>query len=155
MAFVSFRAIDGISGYRRFRFSKMACARFKVPVWGRFPWWRRHPLNAPFFANPSGNRNNISGDTPSPALEGRTPWCWIPGRDHAVTQIPAPKEVLDLVERYAWSAKLPLSVLTDFEEFAVYDCRIKPSSSACKSKDVQWLDVLELRTIPRRLDKTG
>ena len=30
------------------------------------------------------------------------------------------------IRRYAWSAKLPLSVLTDFEEFAVYDCRIKP-----------------------------
>jgi hypothetical protein len=31
------------------------------------------------------------------------------------------------LRRYAWSAKLPLSVLTDFEEFAVYDCRIKPT----------------------------
>ena len=30
------------------------------------------------------------------------------------------------VRRYAWSSKLPLSILTDFEEFAVYDCRIKP-----------------------------
>lgn len=30
------------------------------------------------------------------------------------------------LRRYAWSAKLPLSVLTDFEEFAVYDCRIMP-----------------------------
>jgi len=30
------------------------------------------------------------------------------------------------VRRYAWSAKLPLSILTDFEEFAVYDCRKKP-----------------------------
>jgi hypothetical protein len=30
------------------------------------------------------------------------------------------------LRRYAWSAKLPLSILTDFEEFAVYDCRIKP-----------------------------
>jgi type I restriction-modification system DNA methylase subunit len=30
------------------------------------------------------------------------------------------------LRRYAWSAKLPLSVLTDFEEFAVYDCRQKP-----------------------------
>jgi hypothetical protein len=30
------------------------------------------------------------------------------------------------LRRYAWSAKLPISVLTDFEEFAVYDCRIKP-----------------------------
>jgi len=31
------------------------------------------------------------------------------------------------LRRYAWSAKLPLSVLTDFEEFAVYDCRQKPN----------------------------
>ena len=31
------------------------------------------------------------------------------------------------LRRYAWSAGLPLSILTDFEEFAVYDCRIKPN----------------------------
>ena len=30
------------------------------------------------------------------------------------------------LRRYAWSAKLPLSILTDFEELAIYDCRIKP-----------------------------
>jgi restriction-modification enzyme MmeI-like protein/type I restriction and modification enzyme subunit R-like protein len=30
------------------------------------------------------------------------------------------------LRRYAWSAKLPLSIVTDFEEFAVYDCRVKP-----------------------------
>jgi type I restriction-modification system DNA methylase subunit len=30
------------------------------------------------------------------------------------------------LRRYAWTAKLPLSILTDFEEFAVYDCRKKP-----------------------------
>ncbi len=30
------------------------------------------------------------------------------------------------LRRYAWSAKLPLSILTDFEEFAVYDCRQRP-----------------------------
>jgi type I restriction-modification system DNA methylase subunit len=33
------------------------------------------------------------------------------------------------LRRYAWSAKLPLSVLTDFEEFAVYDCRVKPDKA--------------------------
>ncbi|MBU6392723.1 MAG: restriction endonuclease subunit M, partial [Planctomycetes bacterium] len=33
------------------------------------------------------------------------------------------------LRRYAWSAKLPLSILTDFEEFAVYDCRVKPDKS--------------------------
>ncbi|MBE0698829.1 MAG: restriction endonuclease subunit M, partial [Anaerolineaceae bacterium] len=27
------------------------------------------------------------------------------------------------LRRYAWNAHLPLSILTDFEELAVYDCR--------------------------------
>ncbi|WP_214041657.1 Eco57I restriction-modification methylase domain-containing protein [Methanoculleus sp.] len=31
------------------------------------------------------------------------------------------------VRRYAWSAKLPVSLLTDFEEFIIYDCTAKPS----------------------------
>ncbi len=31
------------------------------------------------------------------------------------------------LRRYAWTSKLPLSILTDFEEFAVYDCRIRPA----------------------------
>ncbi|MBA3754577.1 MAG: restriction endonuclease subunit M, partial [Nitrospira sp.] len=39
---------------------------------------------------------------------------------------PAPAYQL---RRYAWSAKLPLSILTDFEEFAVYDCRTRPNPS--------------------------
>jgi type I restriction-modification system DNA methylase subunit len=33
------------------------------------------------------------------------------------------------LRRYAWSAKLPLSILTDFEEFAVYESRSKPDKS--------------------------
>ena len=33
------------------------------------------------------------------------------------------------LRRYAWSAKLPLSILTDFEEFAVYDCQRRPKPS--------------------------
>ncbi len=33
------------------------------------------------------------------------------------------------LRRYAWSAKLPLSILSDFEEFAVYDCRVKPKKT--------------------------
>ncbi|KAA1173955.1 N-6 DNA methylase [Marinobacter salinexigens] len=30
------------------------------------------------------------------------------------------------LRRYGWSAKLPVSILTDFEEFAIYDCRKRP-----------------------------
>ncbi len=31
------------------------------------------------------------------------------------------------LRRYAWNVQLPLSILTDFEELAVYDCRNKPN----------------------------
>lgn len=33
------------------------------------------------------------------------------------------------LRRYAWSAKLPLGILTDFEEFAVYGCLAKPAKT--------------------------
>ena len=46
------------------------------------------------------------------------------------------------LRRYAWSAKLPLSILTDFEEFAVYDCRIRPvkadPASAARVKYIKY-----------------
>ena len=31
------------------------------------------------------------------------------------------------LRRYGWNANLPVSILTDFEEFAIYDTTIKPS----------------------------
>ncbi len=31
------------------------------------------------------------------------------------------------LRRYAWNSKIPLSVLTDFHEFSIYDCTIKPN----------------------------
>jgi len=33
------------------------------------------------------------------------------------------------LRRYAWSAKLPLSIVTDLEELAIYDCRRKTQVS--------------------------
>lgn len=48
------------------------------------------------------------------------------------------------VRRYAWSAKLPLSIVTDFEEFAVYDCRVRPAqkdrSSVARVKYLRYTD---------------
>ncbi len=38
------------------------------------------------------------------------------------------------LRRYAWSAKMPLSILSDFEEFAIYDTRIKPVKNDPSSK---------------------
>jgi type I restriction-modification system DNA methylase subunit len=51
------------------------------------------------------------------------------------------------LRRYAWSAKLPLSILTDFEEFAVYDCRVKPDkgdkASTGRVKLLSYKDYIE------------
>ena len=33
------------------------------------------------------------------------------------------------LRRYAWTAKLPVSILTNFEEFIVYDTRVRPAST--------------------------
>lgn len=50
------------------------------------------------------------------------------------------------LRRYAWSAKLPLSILTDFDEFAVYDCRIRPSQTDKASKArIKYLTYNEYR----------
>ena len=57
------------------------------------------------------------GGTPKFYLEAKKP--------HVnIKDDPAPAFQL---RRYGWSKKLSLSILTDFEEFAVYDCRYRPS----------------------------
>lgn len=50
------------------------------------------------------------------------------------------------VRRYGWSAKHPISVVTDFEEFAIYDCTAKPNPndkpSVARIKYLTFLDYL-------------
>ena len=59
------------------------------------------------------------------------------------------------LRRYAWSAKLPLSILTDFHEFAVYDCTKKPDPAdtaatcrilylTCEDYAKRWEEIAEL-----------
>jgi hypothetical protein len=38
------------------------------------------------------------------------------------------------VRRYAWNAKQPLCILTNFDEFSIYDCTTKPSTSDSQNK---------------------
>ena len=50
------------------------------------------------------------------------------------------------LRRYAWSAKLPLSILTDFEEFAIYDCRVKPiKTDKASTSRVLYLNYTEYK----------
>ncbi len=37
------------------------------------------------------------------------------------------------IRRYGWSAKIPINILTDFEHFAIYDCRTRPNYSKDKA----------------------
>lgn len=50
------------------------------------------------------------------------------------------------IRRYGWSAKLPVSIITDFEEFAVYDCTKKPKptdpSGIARIKYIRYTDYL-------------
>ncbi|MDO9303488.1 MAG: TaqI-like C-terminal specificity domain-containing protein [Anaerolineales bacterium] len=53
-------------------------------------------------------------------------------------------EVAFQLKRYVWSAKLPLGILTDFEEFAIYECRSKPKvSDSVKTGRVMLLNYSE------------
>lgn len=51
------------------------------------------------------------------------------------------------LRRYGWSAKLSISILTDFEELSIYDCRIMPgatdSANQARIKYYQYTDYVE------------
>ena len=51
------------------------------------------------------------------------------------------------LRRYAWNAHLPLSILTDFEELAVYNCKNKPdpadSAATGRDKFYKYTDYVE------------
>ena len=51
------------------------------------------------------------------------------------------------VRRYGWSAKLPISIITDFEEFSVYDCTKKPKpTDKASSARIKYLTFKEYLT---------
>ena len=52
------------------------------------------------------------------------------------------------VRRYGWSAKVPISIVTDFEEFSIYDCTKKP-----KPTDKASIARIKYITYDQYLDK--
>ncbi len=52
------------------------------------------------------------------------------------------------VRRYGWSAKVPISIVTDFEEFSIYDCTKKP-----KTKDKASVSRIKYLTFDQYLDE--
>ncbi|MCX6686345.1 MAG: Eco57I restriction-modification methylase domain-containing protein [Methanoregula sp.] len=54
------------------------------------------------------------------------------------------------VRRYAWNAKLSLCILTNFDEFRVYDCTKRPSGSDAPS--VAHVDYFTYKDLPAKWD---
>ena len=59
---------------------------------------------------------------------GQTPKFYTEAKKPAVNIKDDPAPAYQL-RRYSWSAKLPLSILTNFEEFAVFECHTRPAQS--------------------------
>ncbi|MEA5487878.1 MULTISPECIES: Eco57I restriction-modification methylase domain-containing protein [Pseudanabaena] len=57
---------------------------------------------------------------------GKSPQFFVEAKKPSINIAQNTKPAFQL-RRYGWSASLPVSILTDFEEFAVYDCRIQPN----------------------------
>lgn len=55
------------------------------------------------------------------------------------------------VRRYAWNAKQALCILTNFDEFAVYDCTKKPSSN--DGSAVARIDYFTYKDLPTKWDE--
>jgi len=56
---------------------------------------------------------------------GGTPKFYLEAKKPSVRLKDNPDPALQL-RRYAWSSKLPLSILSNFDELAIYDCRTAP-----------------------------
>ncbi len=73
----------------------------------------------------------IGGATKAPDYSfriGGTPKFYLEAKKPSVNVKDDPSPAFQL-RRYAWSARMPLSVLTNFKEFAVYDCGVKPAQT--------------------------
>lgn len=68
------------------------------------------------YTSPTYNETQVRREFIDPLFEAKKP---------AVNLKENPKPAYQL-RRYAWSAKLPISILTDFEEFIVFGCTKKP-----------------------------
>lgn len=61
------------------------------------------------------------------------------------------------LRRYAWTLKLPVSILTDFQEFAIYDCRVEPAPGdgpdVARDRYYRYTDYVAIGTTLRRFSQ--
>ena len=93
-----------------------------------------------------GSRARVAGQTKAPDYSFRIGGQRIsfskPRSRQSISRITGSRPIS--FRRYAWSAKLACSLLTDFEEFAIYDARIQPKqlekASVARREYIRYTD---------------
>ncbi len=95
----------------------------------------------------------ISGNTKAPDYSfriGGTRIFFVEAKKPSVKIKDDPEPAFQL-RRYAWNSNIPISILTDFEDIAVYDCRIKPHPK--DNSSVARILIINLENILQDFDK--
>src|SRR3989344_2176457 len=80
------------------------------------------------------------------------------GKKHFLVEVKRPSVNIDKklapalqLRRYGWNAEISIGILTDFEQFSVYDCRIKPKET--DKPDVARIMHLTFEDYEKRFDE--
>jgi len=80
------------------------------------------------------------------------------GKKHFLVEVKRPSVNIDKklapalqLRRYGWNAEISIGILTDFEQFSVYDCRIKPKET--DKPDVARIINLTFEDYEKRFDE--
>jgi adenine-specific DNA-methyltransferase len=80
------------------------------------------------------------------------------GKKHFLVEVKRPSVDIDKklapalqLRRYGWNAEISIGILTDFEQFSVYDCRIKPKET--DKPDVARIMHLTFEDYEKRFDE--
>ncbi len=121
---------DGADYYAGVAFKEMSLrSEFLNPVLKALGWDPDNP------GLPVSKREVTQEDTLIIDGEGKAPdyaflldgaWQWFLEAKRPGVNIESGKDPAYQIRRYCWNAGLPLGVVTDFEEWAIYDCRYEP-----------------------------
>lgn len=95
----------------------------------------------------------ISGNTKAPDYSfriGGTRIFFVEAKKPFVKIKDDPEPAFQL-RRYAWNSNIPISILTDFEDIAVYDCRIKPNPK--DNSSVARILIINFENLLQEFDK--
>ncbi len=149
----------GADHYRSSAFKEMAVrSKFLNPVLKALGW---DPDNTGLLVS---EREVTQEDVIIIDGEGKAPdyaflldgyWQWFLEAKRPSVNIATGRDPAYQIRRYCWNAGLPLGIVTDFEEWGIYDCRYEPQPSdassvgrikyfTCEQLDDEWDDLVAL-----------